>query len=137
MAMINQRNQNVLDDDRIGRLLLKLSLPTFFGFFVMTLYNVVDTIFIGHYIGPLGIAGLSIVFPLQMLSVGIGEMTGMGGASLISRSIGAGDVPKAERTLGNALTANIVLSVVLMIACLAMPDFWLQLIGPRATPAYR
>jgi len=131
--MINQRNQNVLDDDRIGRLLLKLSLPTFFGFFVMTLYNVVDTIFIGHYVGPLGIAGLSIVFPLQMLSIGIGEMTGMGGASLISRSIGAGDVPKAERTLGNALTANIVLSVALMVACLAMPDFWLRLMGSSET----
>lgn len=131
--MINQRNQNVLDDDRIGRLLLKLSLPTFFGMFVMTLYNVVDTIFIGHYVGPLGIAGLSIVFPLQMLSVGIGEMTGMGGASLISRSIGAGDVPKAERTLGNALTANIVLSVALMVACLAMPDFWLRLMGSTET----
>lgn len=131
--MINQRNQNVLDDDRIGRLLLRLSLPTFFGFFVMTLYNVVDTIFIGHYVGPLGIAGLSIVFPLQMLSIGIGEMTGMGGASLISRSIGAGDVPKAERTLGNALTANIVLSVALMVACLAMPDFWLRLMGSSET----
>ncbi len=131
--MINQRNQSVLDDDRIGRLLLKLSLPTFFGMFVMTLYNVVDTIFIGHYVGPLGIAGLSIVFPLQMLSIGIGEMTGMGGASLISRSIGAGDVPKAERTLGNALTANIILSVALMIACLAMPDFWLRLMGSSET----
>ncbi len=131
--MINQRNQNVLDDDRIGRLLFKLSLPTFLGFFVMTLYNVVDTIFIGHYVGPLGIAGLSIVFPLQMLSIGIGEMTGMGGASLISRSIGAGDVPKAERTLGNALTANIVLSVALMVACLAMPDFWLRLMGSSET----
>jgi len=131
--MINQRNQNVLDDDRIGRLLLKLSLPTFFGMFVMTLYNVVDTIFIGHYVGPLGIAGLSIVFPLQMLSIGIGEMTGMGGASLISRSIGAGDIPKAERTLGNALTANIILSVVLMIACLANPDFWLRLMGSSET----
>jgi putative MATE family efflux protein len=133
MAMINQRNQNVLDDDRIGRLLLKLSLPTFLGMFVMTLYNVVDTIFIGHYIGPMGIAGLSIVFPLQMLSIGIGEMTGMGGASLISRSIGAGDIAKAERTLGNALTANIILSVTLMVVCLAMPDFWLRLMGSSET----
>ena len=131
--MINQRNKSVLDDSRIGRLLLKLSLPTFFGFFVMTLYNVVDTIFIGHYIGPMGIAGLSIVFPLQMLSVGIGEMTGMGGASLISRSIGAGDIAKAERTLGNALMANIVLSMALMIACLAMPDFWLRIMGSSET----
>jgi putative MATE family efflux protein len=131
--MINQPNQNVLDDHRIGRLLLKLSLPTFFGFFVMTLYNVVDTIYIGHYVGPLGIAGLSIVFPLQMISIGIGEMTGMGGASLISRSIGAGDVLKAEQTLGNALTANIVLSIVLMVVCLAMPDFWLRLMGSSET----
>jgi len=99
----------------------------------MTLYNVVDTIFVGHYIGPLGIAGLSIVFPLQMLSVGIGEMTGMGGASLISRSIGAGDKPKAEKALGNALTTNIVLSVALMVACLAMPDFWLRIMGSSET----
>lgn len=130
---MNNQNQNVLDDSRIGRLLLKLSLPTFLGFFVMTLYNVVDTIFIGHYVGPLGIAGLSIVFPLQMLSIGIGEMTGMGGASLISRSIGAGDTPKAEKALGNALTANIVLSAVLMVVCLAMPDFWLRLMGSSET----
>jgi len=130
---MNNQNQNVLDDSRIGRLLLKLSLPTFIGFFVMTLYNVVDTIFIGHYIGPLGIAGLSIVFPLQLFSVGIGEMTGMGGASLISRSIGAGDKPKAEKALGNALTTNIVLSVVVMIACLSDPDFWLRLMGSSET----
>lgn len=130
---MNNQNQNVLDDSRIGRLLLKLSLPTFFGFFVMTLYNVVDTIFIGHYVGPLGIAGLSIVFPLQLLSVGIGEMAGMGGASLISRSIGAGDKPKAEKALGNAITANIVLSAVIMIACLANPDLWLRLMGSSET----
>jgi len=68
-----------------------------------------------------------------MLSVGIGEMTGMGGASLISRSIGAGDMAKAEQTLGNALTANIMLSVALMVACLVMPDFWLRLMGSSET----
>ena len=130
---MNNQNQSVLDDRRIGRLLLKLSLPTFIGFFVMTLYNVVDTIFIGHYIGPLGIAGLSIVFPIQLLAVGIGEMSGMGGASLISRSIGAGDKPKAEKALGNAITATVVLSAIVMVAGLANPDFWLRLIGSSET----
>jgi putative MATE family efflux protein len=133
MTMINQQNQNVLDDDRIGRLLFKLSLPTFLGVFVMMLYNVVDTIFVGHYIGPMGIAGLSIVFPLQMMAMGIGDMTGMGGASLISRSIGAGDIAKAEKTLGNALTANIIVTLVLMIVCIAAPDFWLRLMGSSET----
>ncbi len=130
---MNNQNKSVLDDERIGRLLLKLSLPTFFGMFIMTLYNVVDTIFIGHYVGPLGIAGLSIVFPLQMLAIGIGEMMGMGGASLISRSLGTGDKPQAERVLGNALTANIVLSAIIMILGLANPDFWLRLMGASET----
>jgi len=130
---MDKQNQSVLDDERIGRLLLKLSLPTFFGMFVMMLYNVVDTIFIGHYVGPLGIAGLSIVFPLQLLSVGMGEMTGMGGASVISRLIGAGKVPRAEHTLGNAITATLVLAVIMMIVCLSNPDFWLRLMGSSET----
>ncbi|MFC1846330.1 MATE family efflux transporter [Chloroflexota bacterium] len=125
--------KNILDDNRIGRLLLKLSLPAFFGMAVMTLYNVVDTIFIGHYVGALGIAGLSIVFPVQMLSIGIGQMTGMGGASLISRLIGGNDIPRAERTLGNAMSATIILSAILMIVGLSNTDFWLRIMGASAT----
>ncbi len=130
---MDNQNQNVLNDDRIGQLLLKLSLPAFFGMAVMTLYNVVDTIFIGHYVGHLGIAGLSIVFPVQMLSIGIGQMTGMGGASLISRLIGARNIPRAERALGNALTPTVVLSVIMMLAGLANTDFWLNLMGSSET----
>ena len=130
---MKNRTQSVLDDDRIGRLLLKLSLPAFFGMFVITLYNVVDTIFIGHYVGSLGIAGLSIVFPVQMLSMGIGMMTGMGGASLISRLIGADNVPRAEHALGNAITSTVVLSAVIMIAGLSNVDFWLKLMGASET----
>jgi len=130
---VNNQNQSVLDDDRIGRLLLKLSLPAFFGMFVITLYNVVDTIFIGHYVGPLGIAGLSIVFPLQMLSMGTGQMMGMGGASLISRLIGGNNASRAEHALGNAITSVIALSAMIMIAGLADIDFWLRLMGSSET----
>jgi putative MATE family efflux protein len=130
---MNKGNQNVLDDDRIGRLLLKLSLPAFFGIAAMTLYNVIDTIFVGRYVGPLGIAGLSIVFPIQMLSIGIGQMMGMGGASVISRLIGARNIARAEKGLGNALMVSIVLSVVIMTAGLANVDFWLGLVGSSET----
>ena len=130
---MNKREANVLDDDRIGRLLLKLSLPAFMGFSVMTLYNVVDTIFIGHYVGPLGIAALSIVFPIQMLTMGIGMMMGMGGASLVSRLIGAGNTPRAEPALGNSLTFTIIISVALTIAGLSNPDLWLRLMGASDT----
>jgi putative MATE family efflux protein len=130
---VDNRNQSILDTDRIGRLLLQLSLPAFLGTFVMTLYNVVDTIFIGHYVGPLGIAGLSMVFPVQMLSMGVGMMTGMGGASLISRLIGAGNKSRAEHALGNAVTCTIALSILISIICLVNVDFWLRLIGTSET----
>jgi len=126
---MNAERTNVLDDDRIGRLLLALSLPSFTGMFVMTLYNVVDTIFIGHYVGSLGIAGLSIVFPIQVLTMGIGQMAGMGGASLVSRLIGARDTAKAERALGNALVFTLIISAVLMAGALLNPDWWLRLMG--------
>jgi putative MATE family efflux protein len=133
MKPMGNRSQNVLDDDRIGRLLLKLTLPAFLGMFVMTLYNVVDTIFIGQYVGVLGIAGLSIVFPVQMLSMGIGQMMGMGGASLISRLIGANNIPRAEHALGNAFSGTIVLSAIVMIVGLSNIDFWLRLMGSSET----
>ncbi len=130
---MDSQNKNVLDDDRIGRLLWTLSLPALTGMFVMTLYNVVDTIFIGHYVGPLGIAGLSIVFPIQMVTMGIGQMTGMGGASLVSRLIGARNTPRAEHALGNALTFTFIISAVLMVAGLSNPDSWLRLMGSSDT----
>jgi len=122
-------NPNVLDTDRIGPLLIKLAMPAFFGMFVQTLYNVINTIFIGHFVGPLGIAGLSIVFPLQMLAWGVGMMVGMGGSSLISRSIGSGRTEDAERTIGNGISIGIIMSIGVMIIVLPFTGFWLRLIG--------
>jgi len=133
MRMMQAGNLSVLNDERIGRLLVKLTIPAFLGMFVMTLYNVVDTIFIGHYVGPLGIAGLSIVFPIQMMSMGIGQMFGMGGASLISRLIGANNVPRAEHALGNAFSGTIIASAIIMIVCLSNVEFWVRLMGASET----
>jgi len=125
--------RSLLDDEHIGRLMLKLTIPAFMGMFVMTLYNVIDTIFIGHYVGTLGIAGLSIVFPIQMLAMGMGMLTGMGGASVISRLIGAQNVARAEKALGNSLSLNIVLSTIIMIVGLSNAVFWLELVGASDT----
>jgi putative MATE family efflux protein len=108
---------------------MKLTVPMFFGMFVQTIYSVVDTIFIGHYVGTLGIAGLSIVFPIQMISMGIGSMVGVGGASLISRLIGGSDKSKAERALGNGITFSIIFSILLIIVILPSVNFLLKLIG--------
>ncbi len=121
--------QNMLANEGIGRLLLRLSLPAAVGMIVMALYNVVDTIFIGHAVGPLGIAGLTIIFPIQMVIMGVGMLLGVGGASLISRSLGAGDIQKAERTLGNAISLSIILGLLFTVVGLANTDYWVRLFG--------
>ena len=128
--MQKQNNtHNVLDTERVGWLLVKLATPAFFGMFVQTLYNVVNTIFIGHAVGSLAIAGLSIVFPIQMLFMGIGMMVGMGGTSLISRFLGAGDTARAERTLGNGITCIVILSLLATAIILPNVNSFLRLIG--------
>jgi putative MATE family efflux protein len=128
--MRNQiHNHNVLDTSQIGRLLMKLTVPMFFGMSVQAIYNIVDTIFIGHYVGSLGIAALSIVFPIQMLTMGVGTMVSVGGASLISRLIGGSDHRRAERALGNSICFSFIFSLLLMALVLPGINVWLKLIG--------
>ena len=122
-------DKNVLDSDHVGRLLLTLTMPAFFAMAVNTLYNIVDTIFIGQYVGPLGIAGLALVFPIQILSIGIGLMAGMGGASLISRMLGAGRISRAARALGNSITITAVLSLLVTVVGLLNEAFLCRLLG--------
>jgi putative MATE family efflux protein len=122
--------RNVLDTDKVGRLLFQLATPAFFGMFVQTMYNVVNTIFIGHIKdGANAIAGLSIVFPIQMLVMGMGMMVGMGGTSMISRFLGSRDNEKAEKTLGNGLTASIILALAFTAIILPNINWMLRLLG--------
>ena len=130
---MHDERQKMLANERIGKLLWKLALPAGIGMFVMALYNVVDTIFIGQVVGTLGIAGLTIVFPIQILIMGMGMLIGIGGASLISRSLGARDFEKAERTLGNAILLAVILGVLIAIVGLSNSGFWLRLIGASET----
>ncbi len=125
------QDHNVLDTDKVGRLLMKLTVPIFLGMTVQAVYNAVDTIFIGKFVvnPELAMAGLSISFPFQMLTMGVGQMVGLGGASLISRMLGRGDKPGAEHTLGNGITFGVVLSLVLMAGFLPFLNFWLRLVG--------
>jgi len=103
------------------------------GMFVMSLYNVVDAIFVGRGVGTLGIAGISIVFPIQVAMTGIGLMVGMGAASLISRSLGASNTERAERTLGNAIFLIVLLGGVFTVVGLSRSTFFLRLFGATDT----
>lgn len=114
--MSNENHHHILANDHIGRLLIKLSLPAMTGMAVTALYNIVDTIFVGRVIGPLAIAGITIVFPLQMIVMAIAMMVGIGGASVISRALGARNYQRADQTLANVITIVGLLGIVFAIA---------------------
>jgi putative MATE family efflux protein len=123
------QNHNILDTDRIGQLLLKMTVPLLFGVLVQSAYNLVDIVFIGHAVGSPGVAVLSVVFPLFMLATGLGMMMGVGGASLISRLLGAGDKAGAERALGNSIAIGVLVSLLFTVIVLPVMDFWINLVG--------
>jgi putative MATE family efflux protein len=132
---VSQERQHHLASENVNQLLWKLALPAGVGMFVMALYNVVDTIFIGRAVGPLGIAALSIVFPVQMFVISLGGMVGIGGASIISRALGARNLARAENTLGNVISSALGLSIVVTAVILANSGFWMGVLGTTDTIA--
>ncbi|HHT50204.1 MAG TPA: MATE family efflux transporter [Eubacteriaceae bacterium] len=111
---MTERNE-MLGNKSIGRLLMELSIPATIGMVVQALYNLVDTIFVGQGVGIQGIAGVSVAFPIQMIVMSFSQMLGIGGASIISRSLGAKDIKKAEKTVGNVFSLVFILSGLITI----------------------
>lgn len=103
-----QGNLNVLATGKISRLLWDYSLPAVVGMLVMSLYNVVDRIFIGQGVGPEAIAGLAITFPLMNIATALGVLIGAGASARVSILLGAGNRKAAELTLGNSLVLIII-----------------------------
>ncbi len=122
----------VLDDSNIKKLFIKLSLPATIGMVVMSLYNITDAIFIGQGVGTDGLAGVAISFPIQMIVGAIGQMLGIGGSSLISRSLGAKDKETANKTIGNVIFTVSALAIPISIFGYIYIDPLLILFG--ATP---
>ncbi len=119
----------MLASERIGRLLFKLSVPAIIGMVVHGLYNLVDTIFVGQYTGTLGIGGITIAFPIQMIMMGLGMTIGIGGASLISRRMGEGRHEDACLTLGNMVSLAMVTGIVCLIVGFVFLEPLLVLFG--------
>ncbi len=126
-------NNHILADERVGRLLVSLSTPAMIGMFVTALYNVVDTIFVGRGVGTLAIAGIAIVFPIQMVVMAIAQMLGIGGAAMISIALGAGDYPKAEKTFGNVLMLVVGFGIIMATLGNIFIDELLRLFGASNT----
>ncbi|MCX7828856.1 MAG: MATE family efflux transporter [Thermanaerothrix sp.] len=126
---MSHRGSEFLGTEPVGRLLVRLSLPAMVGMFVQATYNTVDALFIGWGVGPLGLAGTAVVFPVQFLAMAFATMGGVGTSSLVSRSLGAGDVRTARLAMGNLMVMGAVLGCILSFLCAAGISPLLRLLG--------
>jgi len=99
----------------IRSLLIKMSAPAMVGLMVQATYNLTDTVFVGQGIGSIGIAGIAISFPIQIMVMAIAQLFGIGCASIVSRRLGAGDREEARYALGNLFTLVIGFSAVIAV----------------------
>jgi len=109
------RDAQFLGREPIGRLLWKLSLPAAVGMIVNALYNMVDAVFVGQGPGPLGLAGLSIAFPIQMLANAVALTIGVGTAALISIRLGEKKTEEAARIAGSSQISSFLAALVFLL----------------------
>jgi len=114
MSDTQEHKTDFLGRDAIFPLLIKLGVPAAVGMLVNALYNVVDTIYVGLGVGPLAIAALSIVFPIQMIVSALAQAIRMGSASIVSRRLGEKRPEEATRTIGSAYASVFLLNLVVI-----------------------
>lgn len=111
--MAQSGNIRALEEESILRLLIKYSLPAIAGMVVMSLYNIVDSIFIGHGIGDLALSGMAITFPIMNLSIAVSTLIGLGGAAVSSLKLGEKQVLSAQKVLGNVIMLGFITGLII------------------------
>ena len=110
-----QDNKNFLGTEPVGKLLLKLSIPTVIAQLINMLYNIVDRIYIGHIPGEgsLALTGVGVCMPIIMIVSAFAALVSSGGAPRASIYMGKQDNKSAENILGNCFILQIIISVIL------------------------
>ncbi|WP_274474880.1 MATE family efflux transporter [Mangrovimonas aestuarii] len=111
--MANVSSQD-LGNFPIGKLLIKQAVPASIGILVMSLNILVDTIFVGHWIGSVAIAAINVVLPVSFFIAALGMAIGVGGSSIISRALGSGNKDKALATFGNQLILTLLFTITMV-----------------------
>ena len=130
---MNPSASNSFGNESIGKLLIKQAVPASIGILVMSLNILVDTIFVGHWIGSQAIAAINVVLPVSFFIAALGMSIGIGGSSIISRALGAHEKPKALKTFGNQITMTIVLTFMLVFFGLDYIDGIIPAFGGKGT----
>ena len=115
----------------ISKLLITQSVPASIGILVMSLNILIDTIFVGHWIGSHAIAAINVVLPVSFFIAALGMSIGVGGSSIISRALGSKINEKALRTFGNQATLTLSLTISLVIFGLYYIDEIIPVFGGK------
>lgn len=111
----NGNKANILGTMPIGRLLVKFAIPSIVAMLVSSLYNMVDQIFIGNYVGSLGNAATNVAFPLTTMCIATSLAFGIGGAAAFNLENGAGNSESAGQYIGNAFSMMIIVGIILTV----------------------
>ena len=130
---MNQSTSNSFGSESIGKLLIIQAAPASIGILVMSLNILVDTIFVGHWIGSQAIAAINVVLPVSFFIAALGMAIGIGGSSIISRALGASEKSKALKTFGNQVTMTIILTLTLVFFGLYYIDNIIPVFGGKGT----
>ena len=115
----------------IPKLLIQQAIPASIGILVMSLNILIDTIFVGHWIGSNAIAAINVVLPVSFFIAALGMSIGIGGASIISRSLGIKNLKKATQTFGNQITLTLTFTSFVVIFGLVFVDQIIPLFGGK------
>ena len=115
----------------VGKLLLQQSVPASIGILAMSLNILIDTIFVGQWIGADAIAAINVVLPVSFFIGALGMAIGIGGSSIISRALGKGDMEKAQLTFGNQLTLTLLFCLSFVLGGLFFVDVLIPLFGGK------
>ncbi len=118
-----------LGTEKIGSLLMKYAGPAIIAMTASSLYNMIDSIFIGHGVGPLAISGLAVTFPLMNLSAAFGTLVGVGASTIMSVLLGQKNYEVANKVLGNVVVLNTVIGLIFMGVALMFLDPILYFFG--------
>ncbi len=111
-----------LGTESIGKLLTQYAIPAIIAMTASSLYNMVDSIFIGHGVGALAISGLAITFPLMNLAAAFGSLVGVGASTLVSVKLGQKDYNTAQQILGNVVSLNLIIGIAFTLLTLVFLD---------------
>ena len=120
---------NPMEESRAFPLIMKYSTPAIIALLISAIYNIVDRMFVGNYVGDIGLAALSICFPITFIVMGFALLVSAGGGTLFALNLGEKDIENSNRAFANSFLYIIGLELVVTLVLWIVGDSFLKVLG--------